>query len=87
MAAIISLAENAAARAIGDYITMKKLSIAMAVLGGALAAFGLTGFSASLDNVAGLSGWAGWDTASRVEVIIGVALFLLGKCLLKREPL
>ncbi len=64
---------------------MKKLPIAIVVVGGALTAFGFTGFDAFIDDAAGLSGYAGWDTASRIEVVRGIALFLFGMYLLKRE--
>jgi hypothetical protein len=54
---------------------MKKIAILMSVGGSGLAAFGLSEFDASLRKFGDtLDGGAGWDTASRIEITIGVAL-------------
>lgn len=59
----------------------------MVVVGGALAVFGLTGFTGSIDSIGGsISGGFSWDAAPRAEAVIGVALFLLGMCFKRREP-
>ena len=58
---------------------MKKYCITMIVIGGGLATFGLSGFSASLGTLWGeLNGGASWDNGSRIEITVGVVLFLLG---------
>ncbi len=63
---------------------MKKISISMIVVGAGLAAFGFSGFDASFRTIMGaMDGGAGWDTASRIEITIGVALFTFGIFLYK----
>lgn len=66
----------------GIRLSIKKLSSPMIVVGGALAAFGFSGFSASVETLLGsLSGSAGWSIGSQIEITIGTALFLLGMSL------
>lgn len=61
----------------------------MIVLGGALAAFGFSGFEASWDlntNFGTMqgNGWAAWGVSSKIEITVGVGLFLLGILLSNR---
>ncbi len=58
---------------------MKWISIVMAVAGGGLTAYGFSGFDAGVSKIFDtLRGSAGWDNASRIEMVIGVALLILG---------
>jgi hypothetical protein len=50
---------------------LKKFSTPIMVLGGALAAFGLTSYG-------GNRIYMGWSDSARIEIAIGVGLFLLG---------
>jgi hypothetical protein len=50
---------------------LKKLSIVIMVLGGALAALGLSGYG-------GNRIYMGWRTTDRIEIAVGVALLILG---------
>lgn len=63
---------------------MKKTASLLVVLGSGLAAFGLSGFNASLryDILPGLpssySGEAGWSFANQLEITAGVVLVACG---------
>jgi hypothetical protein len=46
----------------------------MIVLGGALAVFGISGFEAHVGSFGG----AAWDIGDRIEIAVGVGLFILG---------
>lgn len=50
---------------------LKRFSIAIMAVGGGLTALGLSGYHASRFG-------SGWDDDARIEIVIGVALFILG---------
>lgn len=52
-------------------VLMKRFSLLMMVIGGGLAAFGLSGYG-------GNRYFLGWSFGDRIEIAIGVALFILG---------
>ncbi|MGP8250500.1 MAG: hypothetical protein ACLQHF_00600 [Terracidiphilus sp.] len=61
---------------------MKRSSnLIIVVIGGALAAFGISGF----EEHSGIYGWAGWRVEDRIEIAVGVALVILGMFLRKES--
>jgi hypothetical protein len=73
---------------------MKKWAILLIVLGGGLAAYGISdlakGFSPAYESVRGeaaspeqMSVWYGWPRNSQIEIVIGVVALLYGAILRK----
>lgn len=65
---------------------MRKISIALAVFGAGLGAFGFSGFDGGIRTIMGsVDGAVSWDMYSRIEMTAGGALFVLGMLLFKES--
>lgn len=65
---------------------MKKTADLLIVIGGGLAAFGISGFGLTLSEVVrpdGPIGWYEWPLNSRIEIVIGVVSLIYGVILRK----